>query len=132
VSIKTDDIPSGNILAEIILTTTNNNRLIMLKRGSSFSKSFPARADYTYVLDISGAYSTSTRRTTYTINFLCHQDVSASSSTATQNVLSPIKLSAVLAGPKFPVCVELPDANFWGEPRLMLEQPYHRSIQLIN
>lgn len=31
-----------------------------------------------------------------------------------------------------PVCVELPDNNYYGDPRLMMKQESHRKIQLID
>ena len=61
----------------------------------------------------------------YTINFKCVDD-------STKKVVSDTTRTINKNFAPLPVCVQLPDNNYYGDPRKMLEQESHRKIQLID
>lgn len=106
-------------------------RCIIVTDGP-FQKAFEVKSNYTYVLQVNGSYKSSTNTTTYTVQLLCHQDKDSTNGSVTQNILPPISLKVNIKDKQYPICVELPDANYWGDPRDMLEYQTNREIQLIN
>jgi hypothetical protein len=62
----------------------------------------------------------------------CHSIPDPTTQEVTQNVFSPVTLNVTINHPLVPICVELPDANYWGEPKKLLEHEAHRKVQLID